>query len=171
MIRRLLMRWADRLRVRTIEIEGAPYLRRYLVARLAGCELYLHEFLTADGERHLHDHPWAWSASLVLAGGYLEEVLRQVDGYAGPCTTFRTHQAPALNLVGRGFHRIARLEGATWSLFAVGPRVKMWGFLEYVEGTRATVYSQPFDYSRAADDLDWSRQPYGRELREGGARG
>lgn len=170
MIRNWLRAWANRLRVRTIEIDGAPYLRRYLVARVAGCEVYLHEFLTADGERHLHDHPWAWSASLVLAGGYVEEVLRQVDGYAGPLTTYRTHRAPAVNLVGRGFHRIAKLDGCTWSLFAVGPRVKMWGFLEYSDRASGTVYRQPFDYDRAGDDLDWARQPFGREL-EGRGRG
>lgn len=171
MIRALLARWANRLRVRTIDIEGRPYLRRYLVARFLRCELYLHEFLTADGERHLHDHPWAWSASLILAGGYVEEALTHVDGYAGPVTHYRTHNAPGVNLVGRGFHRIAHMRGQTWTLFATGPRRKMWGFLEFDEARAATVYRQPFDYSRAGDALDWSRQPYGRELRQGGARG
>lgn len=171
MIRKILEKWSDRLRVRTIEIDGRPYLRRYLVARVLGCELYLHEFLTADAERHLHDHPWAWSASVLLAGGYVEEVLDHVDGYAGPITFYRSHNAPGFNLVGRGFHRIAHMRRATWTLFAVGRRVKMWGFLEFDEPAAATVYRQPFDYPRAGDALDWSRQPYGRELRQVAARG
>lgn len=165
MIRNILRAWSDRLRARLIEIDGRPYLVRYLVARVAGCELYLHEFLTADGERHVHDHPWAWSASLLLAGGYVEEVLTAIDGYAGPLTCTRIQRAPGVNLVGRGFHRIAQITPGTWTIFAVGPRRKMWGFLEYDAERRATVYAQPFDYARAGDDLDWQRQPYGRELR------
>ncbi|MGE0373450.1 MAG: hypothetical protein AB7Q01_16440 [Gammaproteobacteria bacterium] len=170
MIRRWLKAWAGRLRVRVIEINGAPYLRRYLVAQAFGCEVYLHEFLTADGERHLHDHPWRWSFSVLLAGGYVEEVLRHVDGYAGPVTSFRTHHAPALNITGRGFHRIARMEATTWTLFVVGPRSKMWGFLEYREDLGGSVYFQPFAYDRAADPLDWSDKPRGRDL-VGGAHG
>jgi hypothetical protein len=169
-IRGLLRRWARRLHVRTIAIDGRPYLRRYLVAQAFGCELYLHEFLTADGERHLHDHPWAWSGSLVLAGGYVEQVLRHLDGYAGPCTELRTRAAPAVNLVGRGFHRIHSVFPETWTLFAVGPRRKMWGFLEFIEADGVTIYHQPLDYDRSADPVDWSRFPRGADL-EGSHRG
>jgi hypothetical protein len=164
MIRPLLRRIARRLRVRTIAIDGRPYLRRYLVAQAFGCELYLHEFLTADGERHLHDHPWAWSFSVVLAGGYVEEVLRHLDGYRGPVVRFRHHTAPGFNRVGQGFHRIHAVTPGTWTLFAVGRRRRMWGFLEYQDATRQTIYHQPLDYSRAEDPGDWSRFPRGAEL-------
>jgi hypothetical protein len=169
-IRGLLRRWARRLRCRTIAIDGRPYLRRYLVARAFGCELYLHEFLTADGERHLHDHPWAWSASLVLAGGYVEQVLRHLDGYAGPVTALRAHDAPGFNWVGQGFHRIHALTPGTWTLFAVGPRRRMWGFLEYQEPNGPTIYHQPLEYDRSAEPADWSTFPRGADV-EGVRRG
>lgn len=165
MFRRLLKAWARRLPARVISIDGRPYLLRFLVARVAGCEVYLHRFLTADGERHLHDHPWAWSASLLLAGGYREECMRLVDGYDGPRTRERLIRAPRLNLIGAGFHRIAEVLPGTWTLFIVGPRRKMWGFLDYDGVTRVTRYHQPLDYPRAADPL-WATLPRGHELAE-----
>lgn len=164
MLRKLLRAWAERRRVRVIKIDGRPYLLRFLVCQVAGCELYLHHFLSADGDRHLHDHPWAWSASLVLAGGYVEQRMHLVDGYAGPVTSLRTQAAPALNITGRGFHRIAEVFAGTWTLFIVGPRRKMWGFLEYDADTRATVYRQTLEYDRASDPLDWSDFPRGADL-------
>lgn len=162
MVRKLLRAWANRLRVRVISIDARPYLLRFLVAQVAGCEIYLHKFLTADGERHLHDHPWRWSFSLVLAGGYLEEVMRHVDGYTGPVVGIELRKAPCLNVTGRGFHRIASVVPDTWTLFVVGPRAKMWGFLEFDATARETVYRQPFDYDRASDPSDWSHKPLGR---------
>lgn len=38
-----------------------------------GIGVYLHRFHRSDVDRELHSHPWAWSYSIILAGGYIEE--------------------------------------------------------------------------------------------------
>jgi hypothetical protein len=33
---------------------------------------YLHRFVSSDPDRGLHDHPWPWAFSILLAGWYWE---------------------------------------------------------------------------------------------------
>ena len=59
---------------KTIQINGQDYLRRYYVGtQVAGNDVWLHEFLSSDGERHLHSHPFT-ARSIILMGGYTEEL-------------------------------------------------------------------------------------------------
>ena len=51
--------------------DGEPYLTRYRLVITPWVRVYLHRFHAPDGAC-LHDHPWAWWASLVLWGGYTE---------------------------------------------------------------------------------------------------
>ena len=70
---------------------GEPYLERYFLFSLFslfGWTAYIHRFVDNDPNRGLHDHPWAWSCSLVLAGGYHE--LRATD--------LSPHSTPAIRL-------------------------------------------------------------------------
>lgn len=59
---------------RVIPSGGAPYMIRVYLGHWRGWRLYLHRFVSSDGERWLHDHPFAGLA-VVLSGGYVEEVL------------------------------------------------------------------------------------------------
>ena len=44
--------------LKTIEVNGEEYLRRYFFKHLDdGSQLWLHHFLTTDSDRHLHSHP------------------------------------------------------------------------------------------------------------------
>lgn len=91
--------------------------------------IYLHRFFRPDADRHLHNHPWDWACSIVLAGGYYEEV-RAPEGW----TVLRKIKAPSIRFWGpKFFHRIHILRGReTWSLFITGKRIQTWGF--FVDG-------------------------------------
>ena len=62
-----------------IQPQDRPYLDRYFAAgwspvrKRPGPAIYLHHFLSSDPQVAVHSHPWDWSASLILAGGYREE--------------------------------------------------------------------------------------------------
>lgn len=136
----LILNWlAARLLVRIIRNEeGAPYLLRL---RLRGWmptdprpfrwSAYLHKFLLPDLDRALHNHPWKWSFSLVLAGGYTEQRLAR-DGRI----VTRRLRPGMVNILGpKSFHRVTELHGAeTWTLFVAGPKFKDWGFLDKARG-------------------------------------
>jgi hypothetical protein len=95
----------------------------------AGWGLYLHRFHRGDKDRELHNHPWQWSCSLVLAGGYREE-RRQ-----GSEVVERLVRPGRLNWIGHDdFHRVDLLDGEAWTLFLAGPKVSSWGFWERATG-------------------------------------
>jgi len=122
MISRFLWWLTDRLPVRVISGQhGEPYLERYYLCGIGQWRAYLHRFVASDPDRGLHDHPWGWSASLILCGGYREA---REDG-------MHYHRPGAINVIrGETFHRILLDPHATaWTLFVHGPRVKEWGFL------------------------------------------
>ncbi len=118
-----LLHWAtSRLRLRVITFEGKPYLERYYLGGLFGGRAYIHRFVDSDpGGQGLHDHPWAWSLSLVLAGWYFEH------RRSGLGTIFFWNF-----IAGDKFHRVELPpeEREVWTLFIHGPRRKPWGFLQ-----------------------------------------
>jgi hypothetical protein len=170
-IRRILSaitRWLSTPRVIFDREGGTPYLSRwYLIGnrpdiddKLAGqakddasprrFSLFLHRFHRSDDDGALHNHPWAWSVSLILAGGYWEE--RRV----GDRVVRRLVKPWRINWIGGDtFHRVDLLEGDAWSLFLVGPKVSTWYFWDRYRLQR----SQWRDFINAkrgvADDAAW----------------
>jgi hypothetical protein len=103
------------------------YLMRLLRSRLPGW--FLHRFFRSDHDRELHNHPWKWSASLVLTGGYLEERLERPGG---PVMT-RVLRPLSWNVIrSTTYHRVQLLdeERGAWTLFIAGPKLGTWGFLD-----------------------------------------
>jgi hypothetical protein len=126
----------------TVE-EDDPYLARHYVfqkdwipASLKRAlrkipSVFVHEFLRGDSDREYHNHPWKFSVSLILAGGYTEERLVLVDGDYKVVT--RTLRPGMINIIrADDFHRVALLDGkTTWTLFVAGERTgEEWGFLD-----------------------------------------
>ena len=123
---------------------GELYLRRFYLTpkgdwwrkHLPG--VFLHNIVRSDYDRELHDHPWAWAVSLILAGGYTEirreaSVMPNGFRFFGPLQCM--FRGPGcLNFIrGSTFHRICLLPSrpSVWSLFVVGPRddSRTWGFI------------------------------------------
>lgn len=102
-----------------------PYLRRWWVLpRNRLFNVYLHQFLRSDDDRALHDHPWAFNASLILRGSYTEETIA-----AGGIRVRAVRCAGSFKLrVGPAPHRVELHDGQCWTLFITGPRVREWGF-------------------------------------------
>lgn len=164
MMRRYLIWLSDRLPVREIKHQGAPYLERYYVATLFDYwRAYLHRFVGSDPDG-LHSHPWRWGFTVVLAGWYLEQRRfgHRVVRWCGFVN-------------GDTFHRVIKPEGAdVWTLFIHSPRVMNWGFLRrmsmpgFVSGAEmrpATVYEEVADDVPRAHSDWWRRAPKGRDLR------
>jgi hypothetical protein len=98
----------------------------------SGVGVYLHRFHRGDEDRALHNHPWVWSRSLVLVGGYVEE--RRISAL-GVTQVFHFVQKRIVrpwtwNVIDADdFHRVDLIESDCWSLFIAGPKTgKSWGF-------------------------------------------
>lgn len=169
MIRRILYRITANLPCRLIKIEDKPYLERYYLGTWFGVTCYLHRFVSGDGDRAVHDHPWTGAAALVLAGGYREERLVHMDPATGWAVKLRRMFPGRVNFIGRrSFHRITETKPETWTLFMHARRCKGWGFLE-TSNTGVVVYHQPLDLSLVFDwwhhapkGADSGREPYGK---------
>lgn len=127
----LVNRYPDR--ARTIYRDGQPYLLRFYLTkpRVSGEHteespekfgIYLHHFHQGDLDKDLHNHPWEWALSFIIAGSYTEE---REDGY-------HLRKAGRFNFIRHGtFHRVTLNDQQTnpvWTIFTVGPRVTSWGF-------------------------------------------
>lgn len=136
---RILAAIADRLIARAMRrppdvvIGGLdrPYLLRWwLIPRNRVCNIYLHRFLRSDDDRALHDHPWPW-CSVILRGRYVEHTIA-----AGGIQLRTEHSAGSIraHLSGAFAHRVELHDGPVWTLFATGPRYRVWGFHCPAEG-------------------------------------
>lgn len=115
-------------RSRVVRNYGEEYLLRFYIKHnglLPG--IYLHKFFQGDQDRELHNHPWMWSFSVILTGGYIEERKSNTGD------VYTRHLKPGrLNLLsGKTFHRISLVDKGhgAWTIFCSGKKVKDWGFL------------------------------------------
>ena len=122
--------FARTLQVQHIKPDGQPYLDRYFLGgwsptnRRSGPAVFLHHFLASDPDDFVHTHPWGWSASLILAGGYREERC-DPEGHI----SVREYRPGDVNiLTADDKHRIDLLSSDCWSLFLAGNYEKQWDF-------------------------------------------
>lgn len=137
--------------VREISRETGRYLTRWSLRKQyadseshknGGWRVYLHRFWSTDSE--LHNHPWHWSFSIVLWGGYDEvyfdlrerlcrDGLPLGDGVLEPSPKHKRH-VRWFNWIGRErFHQITKLHPRLGigpiTLFVSGPaHGGSWGF-------------------------------------------
>jgi len=118
------------LSVQHISPQGKPYLERYFAAgwnpttRRPSASIFLHHFVASDPDDQVHSHPWVWSASLILAGGYREHRC-SADG-----TTITHEYRPGdVNVLeANDKHRIDLLGADCWTLFLAGEFAQPWSF-------------------------------------------
>ena len=129
-----------------IHLDG--YLHRWWLVpyNRFGYAARVHQFLSSDRDRHLHNHPWPY-VSVVLRGGYWEETAVEKRHWAsGRAAESREQRwyGPGSVLV-RGadhFHRVLldigpdHREQPCWTLFITGPKRddapgghSCWGFM------------------------------------------
>lgn len=158
-IRRLVVFVASHRPCKIITYDGQDILRRYHLLELpGGMTLVLHQFVRSDPDRGLHDHPWSFGASFVLAGGYFERRVSAFDGPVGKDkaqvpiqeTWFAPGRFNTFN--GEDYHRVFVPTGQdAWTLFLSGPRIKTWGFLKCKGDNEPYQYAS---YSKTVADPD-----------------
>jgi hypothetical protein len=129
-------RWAETLaayaRLQRIQPRGQPYLDRYYVAGWSPWNtsypvgLVLHHFVASDPDDELHSHPWAWAASVILAGGYTET---RCDGAVTTARVFRPGDVNTIRPETR--HRVTLLGADCWTLMAMGAYAQPWRFVTH----------------------------------------
>lgn len=157
-----LMELTKEMPMKQIPINGEPYLQRYFAQELNHIDIWIHRFLSADGERHVHSHPFEFCTG-VLLGGYKEEMLdihgekafherRQIntnqldliDFILGDCKPELFVQMRSVDLY--DWHRIAEVQPQTWTIMLVDKRrLKTWHFLGD-DGSVETRMSSPRDW-------------------------
>lgn len=139
----MLKRLIDLLPKTTITIEGKPYLTRYyaLLKDRSWGNVYIHHFHTSDQGDELHNHPWAWGFSFILAGGYIEEKCGDANTWVADDLTHIPYVARIIKTWRRAgtfnfirkedFHRTDLIDekNGAWTIFFTGKRHDGWGFL------------------------------------------
>lgn len=129
--------------MKTIQVNGDDYLERYFVGELNGTQEWLHRFLRADSERHLHSHPWD-ADSTILCGWYREEVRRSngenhlIEWGCGD-----------KNIITAGkIHRVFDVMPNTWTHMRVYPgREPHWYFIDE-DGVKTEMRTSELDWHK-----------------------
>lgn len=158
-MKKLLFKYTANKPCRLIDIDGKPYLERYYLGCILGWTFYLHRFVSGDGDRSLHDHPWRMALSFVLSGAYTEARLIELDTSERIGMRIKFGTVRFFNIIkGNDFHQIMKAKPDTWTLFVHSPRCKGWGFLSTTKNstmvgeTSSIKYDQPFD---PLSSLNW----------------
>lgn len=135
--------------------DGRPYLTRTVVW---GCDclethdpeapfsIFIHEIHSADGDRHMHDHPWRWACAMPLSGGYTEDRARNGGPESAAHARFGVrYGVGGINILRPGdYHSITHVEPGTVTLFLAGREAQDWGFLvEGVHVPHAEYFKRP----------------------------
>jgi hypothetical protein len=109
-----------------IKRDGKPYLNRWwlLPKDKYPINIYLHQFLSSDPDKELHDHPW-WSVSFLLKGE-LEE-LYNGGAYGNAIWRKILLLLPYLRR-SRHSHRMLLKSESAWTIFITGKEWRPWGF-------------------------------------------
>lgn len=137
-----LMLITKHMPMKTIMVNGEDYLQRYYVGQNEyGDQDWLHRFLRADSERHLHSHPWH-ADSTILCGWYLEQT-RKDSGDVFE----RLWSAGDVNaIVPDRIHRIVDVQPNTWTHMRVyAGREENWFFIDDENNKKI----------ERASELDW----------------
>lgn len=104
-----------------------PMLRRYMIFQGERFGVYVHQIFRPDADRDCHNHPW-WFRTVVLRGGYTEQVRRWVSTPQESLSTAEHRPGSFHTMPVNRFHRIVSVRPNTWTLLLVGPKVHEWGF-------------------------------------------
>jgi hypothetical protein len=138
-----LMTMTANMPMKTIVVNGEPYMERYFAGYTqGGNQHWLHRFLRDDSEPHLHSHPWE-ARSMVLCGWYKEQS-RGIAATNGCNDHFRYYREGSHNMIyEETLHRIIEVVPNTWTLMHVrASRLPQWFFVES-DGTSRNVDSSP----------------------------
>jgi hypothetical protein len=145
---------------KTIQVHGADYLRRYYAGTFKdGSDLWLHEFLSCDGDSHLHSHPFN-ARSVILHGWYDEETPEGAFRRTPTAAARVIYDAlrvgvscVAVGSLGRpvtvfDWHRIAVVAPETWTAFIVEPRRLPFWYFRNDSGELEPVGASPREWHR-----------------------
>lgn len=177
--RALLQKLAANLPARDIRHNGRPYLRRFYVGTIFGIRIYLHHFVDSDPDG-LHNHPWMYGGSIILAGWYYEErrfcpgcnarsihCINFVGGDVLHRVVLPSHlNAVVVDLDAGGFHnwRVSFPYLGVWTLFWHTKKVMSWGTLKD-KGTFTQYVEEYPSHTQTKGHSDWHKTaPKGKQL-------
>lgn len=108
-----------------ISKEGIVHFRRYRLLSTPWFNLYLHQILKSDEDRHFHDHPWSFR-SYILRGSYEEQFRCPPDFNATHYRRYRRYDLvrhPAEDV-----HSLTLVTPEVWTLVLTSGRARVWGY-------------------------------------------
>lgn len=125
--------------------------------------IFVHRFVASDTPWEVHNHPWAWSVSLILAGAYREIkytwkprlVAASIDSHRHIAEVGLTNRREAvfspfdINTIDyHDAHRVELIGKECWTLFVHGPRKSTWGFANEKTGAFREIRVKTFEHGR-----------------------
>lgn len=109
------------------DIHGRPYLKRWSLFR----RIHLHRFVGPDTNSAPHNHPWHWAFSVILRGGYEEEIWQQSESGEYETRRYVRKVGQVNQLMQSRYHLIQKLlRTPTWTIMITSAPGTDWGFLD-----------------------------------------
>lgn len=114
--------------------EGKVHFRRYRLLETPWFNIYIHQILRSDEDRHFHDHPWHFT-SHILKGSYYERWTEYPDHKYEFQSVWSSKPAmPGLrprNVIkhhAQDTHSLTLLTPEVWTLVFTSGRERVWGY-------------------------------------------
>jgi len=114
-----------------IMLDGQLYMRRWRIIHTKWFGLRLHNIVSSDSDRALHDHPFDF-ISLILKGGYVEFTPPRRTGWSSSEAILCQWYGPGsvIKRKAEDLHRLKLLqEKPAWTLVLRGRMRREWGFV------------------------------------------
>lgn len=128
-----LIRWLF-LTKEIVSKEGGVHFRRYRLLSTPWFNIYVHQILRSDEEKHFHDHPWSFT-SYILKGSYWERWTEYPDHpYQLDSTYSSEPPAPGMKVRrvikhhAEDAHKLTLLTPEVWTLVFTSGRERVWGY-------------------------------------------
>jgi len=136
------MNWLTRLIRRLFLVkeivskEGNVHFRRYRLLATPWFNIYIHQILRSDEDKHFHDHPWHF-LSYILKGSYYEK-WRTYPNFIFEYSTIWSSKPPpgvpkmrprrVIKHHAEDTHSLTLLTPEVWTLVFTTGRERVWGY-------------------------------------------
>lgn len=134
----LLHEYAETSNAPKINLYGTTgiYITRYMLDDGPSGRTYLHQFHRPDEDREYHDHPWPFTA-FIIVGSYVETRVKEESTSITSLSEERS-AGTSYTITASEWHRIESLCNGdpVWTLVRTGPKEKSWSFFDSTSGRK-----------------------------------
>lgn len=137
---------------------GEVHFRRWKIFESNWFNIYIHQILKSDTDKHLHNHPWNF-ISFIIQSGYFETRPEGVRPCFGGVVVKKAREFHKIKLIPKSI--LGEDETECWTLVFTGKRINPdWGYLLHDINKKVGVVVNNETYRKMKSEGNFSSENY-----------